>query len=125
MDVAGGMARVIALFPSLSNNALAQLVVFSRDLATDPRHAHSWNDHKRGQCHALGGEMRQHQHLLEDTEDQEAADRQTASLAGVAVTLLLLVVGLFLVHALHNEATIEDCLMSGRSNCDVVISNLP
>ncbi len=69
--------------------------------------------------------MRQHDQLLDETEDQEAADRQTASLAGIAITLLLLVVGLFLVHALYNEATIEDCLMSGRSNCDVVISNLP
>ncbi len=34
-------------------------------------------------------------------EDEEAANRQTASLAGVAITLLLLVVGLFLVHELH------------------------
>ena len=36
-------------------------------------------------------------------EDEEAADRQTASLAGVAITLLLLVVGLFLVHELHDQ----------------------
>jgi hypothetical protein len=69
--------------------------------------------------------MRQNDRLLDETEDQEAADRQTASLAGVAITLVLLVVGLFLVHALHDEAMIEDCLMSGRSNCDVVITNLP
>jgi hypothetical protein len=46
-------------------------------------------------------------------------------LAGVAVTLLLLVVGLFLVRELHNKSMIEDCLMSGRTNCDVVIANLP
>ncbi len=69
--------------------------------------------------------MRQNDRLLDEAEDQADADRQTASLAGVAVTLLLLVVGLFLVHALRNEATIEDCLLSGRSNCDVVISTLP
>ena len=69
--------------------------------------------------------MRQNDRLLEETEDQAAADRQTASLAGVAITLLLLVVGLFLVRTLHTEALIEDCLMSGRSNCDVVIVNLP
>ena len=64
-------------------------------------------------------------HLLEEIEDQEAADRQTASLAGVAITLLLLVVGLFLVHELHTKAMIEDCLMSGRSNCDALIATLP
>ena len=47
-------------------------------------------------------------------EDEEAANRQTASLGGVAITLLLLVVGLFLVHELHAKAAIEDCLMAGR-----------
>ena len=69
--------------------------------------------------------MRQNDRLLDDVEDQESADRQTASLAGVAITLLLLVVGLFLVHALHNKAMIEDCLLSGRSNCDAVLNSLP
>jgi hypothetical protein len=68
--------------------------------------------------------MRQ-DHFLDEIEDQETADRQTASLAGVAITLLLLVVGLFLVHELHTKAMIEDCLMSGRSNCDALISTLP
>jgi len=57
--------------------------------------------------------------LLED--DDEAADRQTASLAGVAITLLLLVIGLFLVHELHAKAMLEDCLMSGRGNCDQLV----
>ena len=69
--------------------------------------------------------MHQNDHVLDDIEDQAAADRQTASLAGVAITLLLLVAGLFLVHVLHNKAMIEDCLLSGRSNCDAVLSNLP
>ncbi len=69
--------------------------------------------------------MRQSNHVLDEVEDQAAADRQTASLAGVAITLLLLVVGLFLVHELHNKAMIEDCLLSGRNNCDAVLSNLP
>jgi uncharacterized membrane protein len=69
--------------------------------------------------------MRQNDRLLDEVEDQESADRQTASLAGVAITLLLLVVGLFLVHELHNKAMIEDCLLSGRSNCDAVLNSLP
>jgi len=54
-------------------------------------------------------------------EDEEAADRQTASLAGVAVTLLLLVIGLFLVRELHSKAVIEDCLMAGRIHCDWLV----
>ena len=71
--------------------------------------------------------MRQTDRLLDDekVEDQEAEDRRTASLAGVAVTLLLLVVELFLVHELESKSAIEDCLMSGRTNCDVIIQNLP
>ena len=63
--------------------------------------------------------MQQHRSWPIETDD-EAADRQTASLAGVAVTLLLLVVGLFLVRELHAKASIEDCLLAGRSNCDRV-----
>jgi hypothetical protein len=55
-------------------------------------------------------------------EDEEAANRQTASLAGVAITLLLLVLGLLLMRELHTKATIEDCLMAGRPHCDRLIS---
>jgi len=62
--------------------------------------------------------------LLETDAEEEAANRQTASLGGVAVTLLLLVVGLFLVHELHAKAVIEDCLMSGRLNCDLLVGSL-
>ncbi len=53
--------------------------------------------------------------------DDEAANRQTASLAGVAITLVLLVIGLFLVRELHNKSLIEDCLMAGRTQCDWLV----
>jgi hypothetical protein len=68
--------------------------------------------------------MQHHRPLLLDDADDEAADRQTASLAGVAITLLLLVVGVFLVHELHAKGAIEDCLMSGRSNCDQLVATV-
>jgi hypothetical protein len=58
---------------------------------------------------------------LPEEEDEDAADRQTASLAGVVVTLVLMIVGLFLIHQLEAKAAIEDCLMSGRSNCTPLI----
>jgi hypothetical protein len=58
---------------------------------------------------------------LLERDDDEAANRQTASLGGVAITLLLLVVGLFLVHELHAKAAVEDCLMTGRTNCDLLV----
>ncbi|MGA3400318.1 MAG: hypothetical protein ABSC95_13945 [Acetobacteraceae bacterium] len=65
--------------------------------------------------------MYQRRPWLSEDEAEEEANRQTASLAGVAVTLLLLVLGVFLVHALHAEAQVEDCLLAGRSNCDAVV----
>jgi hypothetical protein len=54
-------------------------------------------------------------------DDQDGANRQTASLAGMAVTLLLVVVGLFLIHQLHTKALLEDCLLAGRNNCDSML----
>ena len=56
----------------------------------------------------------------EDQERQRDENRQTASLAAVAVTLLLLIIGLHLVHELHKTSEIEGCLMSGRTNCMVI-----
>jgi len=41
----------------------------------------------------------------------------TSSLAGLAFVLLLVVVGLYLVHVLKKQSDLEDCLMSGRTNC--------
>ena len=58
-----------------------------------------------------------HQHSELAENDEEAANRQTASLAAVAVTLLLLTVGLFLVLELRTKVGIEDCLMASRINC--------
>ncbi len=55
----------------------------------------------------------------------EAAEenRLTASLAGLAVALLVVVAGLFLIQHLRDKARIEDCLMSGRFNCDSVLGS--
>ena len=50
-------------------------------------------------------------------EEQDTADRQTASLGGVAISLFLIVAGLFLIHELHTKVQIEDCLLAGRTNC--------
>ncbi len=52
----------------------------------------------------------------------EDANRQTTALAGLAVTLFLVVIALFLFRELHQNAAIEDCLMAGRANCDLLVS---
>lgn len=53
-----------------------------------------------------------------EAETAEAANRQTLSLAGLAVTLAVLVVCVFLVRQLSHTTRIEDCLMANRMNCD-------
>ena len=61
--------------------------------------------------------------LLFTEDDEEGADRQTASLAGLAFALFLVVIGLFLVRTLHAKCVVEDCLLAGRSNCDAVLAS--
>jgi hypothetical protein len=51
----------------------------------------------------------------------KTAQRQTASLAGIVIILVLLIGGLFLVRQLRTETLIEDCLMAGRQNCDTLV----
>jgi hypothetical protein len=58
-----------------------------------------------------------HPGLLHVTDD-EVANRQRASLAGLAVTLLLAVLGLFLVRGLHADDMITSSLDPGRANRD-------
>jgi len=62
--------------------------------------------------------------LLVADDDDDGADRQTASLAGLAVALLLVVIGLFLVRTLHAKCVVEDCLLSGQTNCDALLQSL-
>ncbi len=38
-------------------------------------------------------------------------------LVGLGAIVLLLLVGWFLVHELYANGKVEDCLMSGRTNC--------
>lgn len=57
-----------------------------------------------------------------DASATEAANRQTLSLAGLAVTLAVLVASVFLVQRLAHTTRVEDCLMANRLNCDKVAS---
>jgi len=57
------------------------------------------------------------------TIGDEAAevDRLTASLAVLAMDLMLVVACLFLIQHLNDEARMKDCLMSGLRNCDAML----
>ncbi|HZK91839.1 MAG TPA: hypothetical protein VFC56_16985 [Stellaceae bacterium] len=48
--------------------------------------------------------------------DDDGGNRRGA-LIGLAIAAVLVIAGIYLVNALRNQAKMEDCLMSGRSNC--------
>jgi hypothetical protein len=45
---------------------------------------------------------------------------QRRALAGLAIAVVLLVVGLWLAHELTAASKMQDCLMTGRTNCNVI-----
>jgi hypothetical protein len=57
--------------------------------------------------------------MREDEEDEkdDEDDRVTRNLAGLAFTLALVVIGLFLIRQLGATSKLQDCVMSGRTNC--------
>ncbi len=69
--------------------------------------------------------MRQADRRLAAEDDEAGANRQTASLAALALTLFLVVTSFALVQQLRYKAAIEDCLMSGRTNCGTSITITP
>jgi hypothetical protein len=52
----------------------------------------------------------------EDT-DADAPDSRRGALIGLGVVLALIAVGLLVTHVLRNTARVQDCVMSGRTNC--------
>jgi hypothetical protein len=49
--------------------------------------------------------------------NRETDERRTAALIGLIVILSLAIVGIVLVRELDKKSRLEDCLMSGRTNC--------
>ena len=47
-------------------------------------------------------------------------ENRTPAMAGLAIAVVLLVVGLWLAHELRAASKMQDCLMSGRTNCNVI-----
>jgi hypothetical protein len=52
-------------------------------------------------------------------------DQRRPALIGLALVLLLVVAGYFLVTALKRSGDLEDCLMAGRRNCGPAIEAPP
>lgn len=52
-----------------------------------------------------------------DDDDDAQPDRRRAALVGLVVILLMAVVAVVLVRELGRQSRLQDCLMSGRTNC--------
>ena len=49
--------------------------------------------------------------------DEDADQRRSAALIGLIIILALAIAGVVLVRELRERSRLEDCLMSGRTNC--------
>jgi cell division septal protein FtsQ len=52
-----------------------------------------------------------------DRDPRRENTNRRASLVALGVVVVLFVVGWFLTRELYSNAKIEDCVMSGRTNC--------
>ena len=50
----------------------------------------------------------------------QSADSRRGAIAGLIIAAVLLGVGLWLARDLTAASKLQDCLMSGRSNCNVI-----
>jgi len=56
---------------------------------------------------------------MNDEPEQKTGSRGPA-VAGLAIAVVLLAVGLWLAHELTAASKMQDCLMSGRTNCAII-----
>ena len=52
--------------------------------------------------------------------DPEQGDSRRGAIAGLIIAVVLLAVGIWLAHDLTAARKMQDCVMSGRTNCNVI-----
>jgi hypothetical protein len=55
-----------------------------------------------------------------EVNEPEPRDNRKPAIAGLAIAVVLLVVGWWLARELTAASKMQDCLMSGRTNCNVI-----
>lgn len=55
--------------------------------------------------------------MAEPSDEQPGRHSRSGAVIGLIIVLVLVVAAVYLVNALRKESQLEDCLMSGRSNC--------
>jgi hypothetical protein len=53
----------------------------------------------------------------DEPENRRAPDPRWPALIGLLVTVLLVLGGVLLIHVLGRASRLQDCVMSGRTNC--------
>jgi hypothetical protein len=61
----------------------------------------------------------------QEPPEPRAPDSRRGAVLGLIVALLLVIVGLILVHVLGDSGRLQDCVMSGRTNCAPVDTGSP
>ena len=52
--------------------------------------------------------------------DPDQGGNRRGAIAGLIIAGIMLAIGLWLAHDLTAASKMQDCLMSGRSNCNVI-----
>jgi hypothetical protein len=50
-------------------------------------------------------------------QEPQAPDTRRGAVVGLVLVLVLILVGLYLAHVLHGASQLQDCVLSGRTNC--------
>jgi hypothetical protein len=52
--------------------------------------------------------------------EPESGNSRRGAVAGLIIAVVLLAVGIWLARELTSASKLQDCVMSGRSNCNVI-----
>jgi len=52
--------------------------------------------------------------------EPESGDNRRGAIAGLIIAAVILGIGLWLAHDLTAASKLQDCVMSGRTNCNVI-----
>jgi hypothetical protein len=57
---------------------------------------------------------------MADDPDEQGGGSRRGAVAGLVIAVVLLAVGVWLAHELTAASKMQDCLMSGRTNCNTI-----